>query len=112
MKNVETYLSFTIMKANNFNCICQISDFGLSKSKELTMTNSSVADLGGTPTHIPPEKWMNYELELDVKFDVYSFGILLWELCADKMPFANCRSGIVVCRLNFCQFPYIGFCKI
>ena len=57
------------------------------------MTHSSVAVLGGTPTHIPPEKWKNYEMEPDVKLDVYSFGIMLWELCANEKPFARCGSG-------------------
>ena len=57
------------------------------------MTHSSVAVLGGTPTHIPPEKWKNYEMEPDVKLDVYSFGVMLWELCANEKPFARCPPG-------------------
>jgi serine/threonine protein kinase len=40
---------------------------------------------------------MAAEVELghghDKKVDVYSFGILLWELCALKKPFANVKSS-------------------
>ena len=63
------------------------------------MTHSSVAVLGGTPTHIPPEKWKNHEMESNVKFDVYGFGIMLWELCANAQPFKTCPAG------KFLHFP-------
>ena len=53
----------------------------------------------GTPTHIPPEKWKDYTIKTDVKFDVYSFGIMLWELFADEKPFGDCHPGIVCKRL-------------
>ena len=68
------------------------------------MTHSSVAVLGGTPTHIPPEKWKNHEIEPDITFDVYGFGIMLWELHANKRPFARCRSG----NLAFSGCTYSG----
>ena len=50
----------------------------------------------GTPTHIAPEKWKDYTIKTDVKFDVYSFGILLWELFADEKPFSDCRPGVLL----------------
>ena len=63
--------------------VSQISDFGLSKWKEYTMSHSVATTALGTPTHIPPEKWKDHNLEKDVKFDVYSFGIMLWEIFSD-----------------------------
>ena len=47
----------------------------------------------GTATHIAPEKWKDYTIKMDVKCDVYSFGIMLWELFADEKPFKDCPPG-------------------
>ncbi len=57
------------------------------------MNHSSATVPGGTPAHIPPEKWRDYEIESDVKFDVYGFGIMLWELYTDRKPFRLCEPG-------------------
>ena len=54
---------------------------------------SAAVTLAGTPTHIPPEKWKNPNMEKDVKFDVYSFGIMLWEFFANKQPFSSSLQG-------------------
>ena len=102
MKNISKLFTASVNKLTIV--FCQISDFGLSKWKEFTMTHTSAAVLGGTPTHIPPEKWSNYEMEPDVTLDVYSFGIMLWELYAYKKPFASCRSG----NLAFCDCTFLG----
>ena len=60
---------------------------------EYTITHSAATIAFGTPTHIPPEKWKNNELEPNIKFDVYSFGIMLWELFANRKPFERATLG-------------------
>ena len=65
------------------------------------MSQSTATGVPGTATHIPPEKWKNWNEkeadgemgELAVKFDVYSFSILLWELFANERPFSTCKPG-------------------
>jgi len=42
---------------------------------------------GGTVTHIPPENWQDINTSPTEKYDVYSFGILLWELLSERHPF-------------------------
>ena len=42
-------------------------------------------------THIPPEKWEMNNLEVNEKFDVYSFSMVLWELLSNEKPFENCK---------------------
>ena len=58
------------------------------------MSHTSAAlTLAGTPTHIPPEMWKNPSMEKDAKFDVYSFGIMLWELFTGETAYKACPQG-------------------
>jgi len=43
--------------------------------------------LVGTVTHIPPENWRDINTEPTEMYDVYSYGILLWELLSERQPF-------------------------
>jgi len=70
------------------DCI-QISDFGLSKWRNYSRTYSTVSGVQGTLTHIPPEYWVNPNLRINDKFDVYSFAILLYEMYAERKPFED-----------------------
>ncbi|KAL7543594.1 hypothetical protein ACHAWF_007434 [Thalassiosira exigua] len=45
----------------------------------------------GTPRYMAPE--VALERGYDASADVYSFGILLWEICALKRPFGNVKSA-------------------
>jgi len=47
-------------------------------------------DTCGTPRYMAPEVALN--LGYGSKADVYSFGILLWEICALTKPFGNIKS--------------------
>jgi len=52
----------------------KVADFGLSRVK----TSMVMEGRAGTPTYMAPEMITDYEF--DEKADVYSFGILVWEL--------------------------------
>lgn len=62
-----------------------LTDFGIAKAKEaavsLTMTNSLV----GTPHYISPE--LIRGAEIDARADLYSLGVLLFEMLAGVRPF-------------------------
>ena len=45
-------------------------------------------------SHTPPEIWKNINEPRTVKYDVYGFAILLWELLAEEQPF---KQGILHC---------------
>ena len=61
-----------------------MADFGLSRvlSQEAISTGTF-----GTVTHMPPELLTTGRLSKSV--DVYAFGVLLWEMCTGKRPWAG-----------------------
>lgn len=66
--------SLNILQAANGSF--KICDFGLVKN-----TNTQA----GTPAYMAPELFENKQFNKSV--DVYSFGILLWEIFAREIPF-------------------------
>ena len=42
---------------------------------------------GGSVTHVPPENWRDINTMPTEMYDVYSYGILLWELLSERHPF-------------------------
>ena len=44
-----------------------------------------------TVSHVPPEVWSNVNLPSDRFYDIYSFGIIIWELLSGEFPYkGNC----------------------
>lgn len=64
--------------------VAKVSDFGLSKFMSPMKTHHSTRS-HGTITHMPPEMLKSGTLTKAV--DVYSFGVILWELLTGKSPF-------------------------
>jgi len=65
----------------------QICDFGLAKWKEYSTTMTNSKSVRGTITHIPPENWKKFGARRSTKYDVYGFGVMLWQLLTKKVPF-------------------------
>ena len=85
----------------------QICDFGLAKWKQQVATQTSEGKRRGTIAYMAPEVFMDASCPRTVKYDVYSFGILLWELLSEKIPFED-GTDTDVC-LNNSDF-HITFC--
>jgi len=62
-----------------------LSDFGLSKRIE--ETSKSRSDLFGVVPYIDPKKFSKRSYSLNKKSDVYSVGVLLWEISSGQPPF-------------------------
>jgi len=67
--------------------VIQICDFGLAKWKEHAATQTVTGERRGTVAYMAPEVFRDPSLSRTVKYDVYSFGILLWELQSGEKPF-------------------------
>ena len=67
----------------------QICDFGLAKWKQQAATQTATGIRRGTSAYMAPEVFKDTGTSRTVKYDVYSFGILLWELLSEKTPFED-----------------------
>ncbi|GBC05823.1 hypothetical protein RclHR1_06450001 [Rhizophagus clarus] len=66
-----------------------IADFGLSKSLAEATTNS-VSNKRGIIEYIEPQCLGDIMYKKDKKSDIYSLGVLLWEISSGKPPFSGC----------------------
>jgi len=69
----------------------KIIDFGVAKATSQRLTENAVyTELGqliGTPEYMSPEQAEMTNLDIDTRTDVYSLGVLLYELLAGSQPF-------------------------
>ncbi|KAH7676404.1 Non-specific serine/threonine protein kinase protein, partial [Dioscorea alata] len=79
------------------NWTVKVGDFGLSRLKHETylMTKSGK----GTPQWMAPE--VVRDEPSDEKSDVYSYGVILWELVTEKIPWDNLNSMQVIGAVGF-----------
>jgi len=73
--------------------ICKVADFGLSKVKQTTMVSGGMR---GTLPWMAPEMLEMSSNMVSTKVDVYSFGIIMWEILTGKEPYAGMHHGGVI----------------
>jgi tetratricopeptide (TPR) repeat protein/predicted Ser/Thr protein kinase len=76
--------------------VCKIIDFGIAKATaprpgwaKLTGTGMVI----GTPAYMSPEQFDGDGVDIDTRSDIYSIGVLLYELIAGVLPFGTVQSG-------------------
>ena len=55
--------------------------------KEDLQPNSKSKCRNGTVSHLPPEVWIDPDHSRGQEFDVYGFGILIWEIVMEGHPY-------------------------
>ncbi|XP_057453314.1 uncharacterized protein LOC130745183 isoform X2 [Lotus japonicus] len=73
--------------------ICKVGDFGLSKIKRNTLVTGGVR---GTLPWMAPELLNGTSNKVSEKVDVFSFGIVLWEILTGEEPYANMHYGAII----------------
>ncbi|XP_024396473.1 RAF-like serine/threonine-protein kinase PRAF isoform X1 [Physcomitrium patens] len=73
--------------------ICKVGDLGLSKVKHQTMVSGGVR---GTLPWMAPELLNGSSTLVTEKVDVFSFGIVMWELLTGEEPYANMHYGAII----------------
>ncbi|KAE8659429.1 hypothetical protein F3Y22_tig00116962pilonHSYRG00363 [Hibiscus syriacus] len=73
--------------------ICKVGDFGLSKIKRNTLVTGGVR---GTLPWMAPELLNGSSSKVSEKVDVFSFGIVLWEILTGEEPYANMHYGAII----------------
>ncbi|CAH1766318.1 12594_t:CDS:2, partial [Entrophospora sp. SA101] len=80
------------LHSNNFlvhQKTIKLVDFGLSR-KTLESTTTSAFQLAGVLPYVDPQCFKHKQVyKPNKKSDVYSVGVLLWELTSDHPPFSN-----------------------
>eukprot|EP00268_Persea_americana_P004615 TRINITY_DN1148_c0_g2_i1.p1 TRINITY_DN1148_c0_g2~~TRINITY_DN1148_c0_g2_i1.p1 ORF type:complete len:954 (+),score=200.57 TRINITY_DN1148_c0_g2_i1:427-2862(+) len=79
------------------NWVVKVCDFGLSRLKHHTFLSSK--STAGTPEWMAPEVLRNEQS--NEKCDVYSFGVILWELATMRMPWSGMNPMQVVGAVGF-----------
>jgi len=82
-----------------------LMDFGLAKDRSSDESEPALTSAGvvlGTPEYMSPEQCEG--LEVDARSDIYSFGIMAYEMLVGKMPFTG-KSAIAVLRKQVDEAP-------
>jgi eukaryotic-like serine/threonine-protein kinase len=71
--------------------VVKVIDFGIAKAVGLGLTDSTLVtrtgQMLGTPEYMSPEQAEMSELDVDTRTDIYSLGVMLYELLVGVLPF-------------------------
>jgi tetratricopeptide (TPR) repeat protein len=88
----------------------KVIDFGIAKATEQYLTDktlfTSYAQMMGTPAYMSPEQMELSGLNLDTRSDIYSLGVLLYELLTGRTPFDTTdllKVGVDELRRTVCE---------
>jgi WD40 repeat protein/serine/threonine protein kinase len=75
--------------------VVKVIDFGVAKALGQSLTDKTlftgVAQMVGTPLYMSPEQAGMSDLDVDTRSDIYSLGVLLYELLTGTTPFTKER---------------------
>jgi WD40 repeat protein/serine/threonine protein kinase len=71
----------------------KVIDFGVAKATQQRLTErtlfTEVGQFVGTPAYMPPEQAELNNVDIDTRADIYSLGVVLYELLTGVPPFTN-----------------------
>ncbi|KAI3459613.1 hypothetical protein Pfo_016276 [Paulownia fortunei] len=73
--------------------VCKVGDFGLSRIKQNTLVSGGVR---GTLPWMAPELLNGSSSRVSEKVDVFSFGIVMWEILTGEEPYLNMHCGAII----------------
>ncbi len=80
-----------LVSAHDGMPVPKVIDFGIAKATEGRLTDSTVYtqlhQFMGTPAYMSPEQAEMSGLDIDTRSDIYSLGVVLYELLTDLTPF-------------------------
>ena len=89
--------------------VAKVIDFGVSKALSQQLTEKSIytayGQMIGTPSYMSPEQAEMSGLGIDTRSDIYSLGVLLYELLTGKTPLDAKRLRARRLRRNSADHP-------
>jgi serine/threonine protein kinase len=80
-----------LVTVNDGQPVPKIIDFGIAKATQMELTEKTVftrfQQFLGTPAYMSPEQADISSVDVDTRSDIYSLGVLLYELLTGKTPF-------------------------
>jgi len=84
----------------------KITDFGLALNLHKDMNKDSTFVMGvGSPAYMSPEQIKNYPL--NQKTDLYSLGVLLFQLLTGRLPYRASNQGALVYKIVNMDIPSV-----
>jgi len=77
----------------------KVADFGLAKGVDAASTDSSLTQTGyllGSPHYVAPEQAQGHDV--DFRADIYSLGIVLYEMLTGRKPFEAASAMAIVAK--------------
>src|SRR5262249_43985926 len=65
----------------------RVTDFGLARQEEGSVLVNAEGQLLGTPAYMAPEQAAGSVSQVDGRSDLYSVGVILYELLTGELPF-------------------------
>jgi serine/threonine protein kinase/tetratricopeptide (TPR) repeat protein len=80
-----------LVTVNDGVSVPKVIDFGIAKATQGRLTDKTLftafEQFIGTPAYMSPEQAVMTSLDIDTRSDIYSLGVLLYELLTGKTPF-------------------------
>jgi eukaryotic-like serine/threonine-protein kinase len=87
--------SNVLVTLNDGRAVPKVIDFGVAKAIDRQLTPETLftrfAEMIGTPLYMSPEQAEMTSLDIDTRADIYSLGVLLYELLTGNTPFDRAR---------------------
>jgi serine/threonine protein kinase/tetratricopeptide (TPR) repeat protein len=99
-----------LVTVNDGVAVPKIIDFGIAKATQMELSDKTVftrfLQFLGTPAYMSPEQADLTSVDIDTRSDIYSLGVLLYELLTGKTPFDSkelLQAGLEAMRRTICE---------